>query len=111
MLTPFALSGLFDCIDLLRASAADPGESRREFVNHLMVLFGLCGLGTRGAGVAKTPAAALWYGKYGTELIVADTDYGIDPKQLPYVFDPSFTTEPRGTGLGLAVVRGNIHEG
>lgn len=35
---------------------------------------------------------------------VADTGKGIPPENIPYVFDPFFTTNSRGTGLGLSVV-------
>jgi signal transduction histidine kinase len=43
------------------------------------------------------------------EIVVHDTGRGIDPAQLPRVFDPYVTTKPGGTGLGLAIVRQTIH--
>jgi two-component system sensor histidine kinase HydH len=39
-------------------------------------------------------------------LKVADSGKGIDPENLAHVFDPYFTTKPRGVGLGLA----NVHK-
>lgn len=35
---------------------------------------------------------------------VSDTGTGIPAENIPYVFDPFFTTNSRGTGLGLSVV-------
>jgi two-component system nitrogen regulation sensor histidine kinase GlnL len=41
---------------------------------------------------------------------IQDTGVGITPEQLTRVFDPFFTTRPRGTGLGLTIVHRVIHE-
>jgi signal transduction histidine kinase len=38
-------------------------------------------------------------------LVVADTGPGIPPDVLPRIFDPYFTTRPRGLGLGLTIAR------
>ena len=43
-------------------------------------------------------------------IVVADRGAGIDPADLPRVFDPYFTTKRGGTGLGLAIAK-NIIEG
>ncbi len=43
-------------------------------------------------------------------IVIADRGAGIDPKHLPHVFDPYFTTKRGGTGLGLAIAK-NIVEG
>jgi signal transduction histidine kinase len=43
-------------------------------------------------------------------IVIADRGAGIDPAQLPRVFDPYFTTKRGGTGLGLAIAK-NIVEG
>lgn len=51
------------------------------------------------------------------EIKVSDTGYGIDPKELPHVFEryyrSSSTSGARGTGLGLAVVKSLVdaHKG
>jgi signal transduction histidine kinase len=34
---------------------------------------------------------------------ISDTGYGIDPKDLPHIFDPFFTKKDHGTGLGLSI--------
>ncbi len=39
------------------------------------------------------------------EIEVEDTGPGIDPEVYEQIFDPYYTTKPRGQGLGLAVVR------
>jgi len=43
-------------------------------------------------------------------IVVADHGNGIDPADLPRVFDPYFTTKRGGTGLGLAIAK-NIIDG
>jgi PAS domain S-box-containing protein len=37
------------------------------------------------------------------EIAVKDTGDGIQAEALPHVFDPYYTTRPRGVGLGLAI--------
>jgi signal transduction histidine kinase len=43
-------------------------------------------------------------------VLIADRGAGIDPADLPRVFDPYFTTKRGGTGLGLAIAK-NIVDG
>jgi len=50
----------------------------------------------------------------GYQLSISDTGVGMTPEQMEQVFSPFYTTKgPRGTGLGLTVVRDIIkrHEG
>lgn len=39
-----------------------------------------------------------------TEIIVKDTGYGIEEKDLKKVYEPFFTNKDKGTGLGLTIV-------
>jgi two-component system sensor histidine kinase HydH len=43
-------------------------------------------------------------------LSIRDNGKGIKPEDIPHVFDPFFTTKSSGTGLGLSVSHGIIHE-
>lgn len=42
--------------------------------------------------------------RYFIEVAIADNGPGINPDDLPRVFDPFFTTHADGTGLGLTIV-------
>jgi signal transduction histidine kinase len=41
----------------------------------------------------------------GHAIVVSDTGHGIDPAELPRIFDLYFTTKTDGTGVGLAVTQ------
>ena len=43
-------------------------------------------------------------------IVFHDDGDGIAPENLPYLFDPMFTTKLRGIGLGLTVVRRTVEE-
>lgn len=50
--------------------------------------------------------------KHEVVVIVQDTGHGISQKNLPYIFEPFFSTkgEAKGVGLGLSVVYGIIRD-
>ncbi len=41
---------------------------------------------------------------------IADTGCGIDPADMDYIFDPFFTRNPSGVGLGLSIVHSIVEE-
>lgn len=41
---------------------------------------------------------------------IKDTGTGIAEKDMPFIFDPFYTTKPSGTGLGLAITRRIVEE-
>ncbi len=42
------------------------------------------------------------------EIDISDTGAGISPEHLPHLFEPFYTTRPKGTGLGLFVAHGIV---
>lgn len=44
------------------------------------------------------------------ELVVRDTGRGMTPAEQRRIFEPGYTTKPRGWGLGLALARRVVHE-
>jgi signal transduction histidine kinase len=59
-------------------------------------------LGVDGGEIAVEIALA---GRNGLQVVIADTGRGIDPKDIPRMFDPFFTSKPGGTGLGLTITQ------
>ena len=68
----------------------------------------------RNAREAMTSGGKLSIAAYpqGQQIIieVADTGSGIPPEDLPQVFDPFFTSNPQGSGLGLTTVHRIVSE-
>jgi signal transduction histidine kinase len=48
---------------------------------------------------------SLWIPGGGVAVEVEDHGVGIEPTDLPHVFEPYFTTKRTGTGLGLAIAK------
>lgn len=61
-------------------------------------------MGDAGGAVTVTASSS----GEGVEVRVLDTGPGIDPEHLPRIWEPEFTSKPRGTGFGLALVRRTI---
>ncbi|GIW43077.1 MAG: hypothetical protein KatS3mg077_0359 [Candidatus Binatia bacterium] len=52
----------------------------------------------------------VWQGERQAYLEVRDNGPGVPSALLPYIFEPRFTTKPRGTGLGLSSARLIVEE-
>ncbi|MBI4685269.1 MAG: PAS domain S-box protein [Nitrospirae bacterium] len=48
--------------------------------------------------------------KYSVVIEISDTGPGIDEKDLPFIFNPFYTTKAAGTGLGLSITNRIIEE-
>ncbi len=49
-------------------------------------------------------------GRRGVELAIADNGPGIHPEDMEYIFDPFFTRNPKGYGLGLSIAHTIVEE-
>lgn len=77
---------------------ADPGELEQIFTNlFLNAIDEMPGGGRLGVEIS--------IGKGTMVIRIEDSGGGIPEHVLPNIFDPFFTTKPRGTGMGLPVVR------
>lgn len=94
---------------------ADPDQMGEVLLN--LAINALHAIGDDGTLCLGTSVAAVLDGSGGgptdmIELSVADSGHGIAPDDLDKIFNPFFTTKEagKGTGLGLTVVHGIIHE-
>ncbi len=61
-------------------------------------------------GLLRIRAEAIYNKQNMAVVHVEDTGIGIPPDQIPKLFDPFFSTRPKGTGLGLTIVYRIIQE-
>ncbi len=80
----------------LDALPGDDGQLSQVFLN--IVINALQAMPSGGALMVTTRRGVGW-----AEIAVGDSGEGIQREILPHVFDPYFTTRPRGVGLGLAI--------
>lgn len=81
----------------------DPDRIKEAFLN--IMNNSIQAVGTHGKITIKT------YPRNGNVVVeIVDTGTGIAEKDLPFIFDPFYTTKPTGTGLGLAITRRIIEE-
>ncbi len=74
----------------------DEGQLSQVFLN--LGINALQAMPDGGALVVRTRLDRGW-----AEVAVEDSGQGIEADILPHIFDPYFTTRPRGVGLGLAI--------
>jgi signal transduction histidine kinase len=125
-LQPVALSGLIDEVigivqpEADRAGVAleaecaaapdvngDPAMLRQAFLN---LALNAC-QAMPGGGTLRIRCQQASGGR--AAVAFTDTGVGIDPKNLPRIFDLYFTTRPQGTGIGLSMVYRTVqmHDG
>jgi signal transduction histidine kinase len=88
----------------------DAERMRIALVN--MLLNARHAVAARADGETAAPLITLRTEAHGQRvaIVITDRGAGIEPADLPRVFDPYFTTKRGGTGLGLAIAK-NIIEG
>jgi PAS domain S-box-containing protein len=106
-----ALSGTGVALELDLAEELAPvlaDEGQIEQVIHNIVLNAAQATAPGGRVAVRAQDAALQElpvhlppGRY-VSIAVVDQGAGIRPEDMPHLFDPYFTTKPRGSGLGLA---------
>lgn len=66
----------------------------------------------RGGGAVEVTLRAVTdgSGKAGVEVACDDDGPGVDEEDLPRLFDPTFSTKSRGSGMGLAAARRAVEE-
>ncbi len=59
-------------------------------------------------GSGNIHVTAVCHADYSVEISIADDGPGVAPEKQEKIFDAYYTTKPRGTGLGLAMVKHNV---
>jgi two-component system sensor histidine kinase AtoS len=93
-----------DLSDRLPRITADPGQLQQVILN--LFLNAIQAIPEAGSVSVKTSADSDRF----IRIVVSDTGKGIDEKDLGNMFQPFFTTKPKGTGLGLPICKRLIEQ-
>ena len=89
----------------------DPEKLQQALLNLLMnAIQAMAQGGDLRVDVKKISAAESLLSMPAVRIAVEDTGKGISPEDIPYVFDPFFTRNTSGCGLGLAIVHSIVRE-
>lgn len=86
------------------AIRVDPGQMGQVVVN--LIINAIQAMSDNGGKLYVSTAAVDGH----LILTVKDTGIGMDPVQLERVFEPLFTTKPKGIGLGMTIVKSLIEK-
>lgn len=86
------------------AIRVDPGQMGQVVVN--LIINAIQAMSDNGGKLYVSTAAVDGH----VILTVKDTGIGMDPVQLERVFEPLFTTKPKGIGLGMTIVKSLIEK-
>jgi two-component system sensor histidine kinase AtoS len=93
-----------DLSDRLPRITADPAQLQQVILN--LFLNAIQAIPEAGSVSVKTSADSDRF----IRIVVSDTGKGIDEKDLGNMFQPFFTTKPKGTGLGLPICKRLIEQ-
>jgi len=86
---------------------ADPNQLKQALLN--LILNAIDAMPNGGTLTIETSVIAS-EAKQSLIIKISDTGCGINPKDLPHIFEPFFTKKEKGTGLGLAITQGIIEK-
>ncbi len=89
----------------------DPEKMKQALLN---ILLNALNAMPRGGEIRMTARiqedSDIFPGERGVEISISDTGPGISPDDVDYIFDPFFTRNPKGFGLGLSITHTIIEE-
>lgn len=99
-----------DCATALPTIQADPQQLHQVFLN--LITNASDAMPAGGTLTVRSRVGATAGGQQAVVIEFSDTGTGIQPSDLPRLWEPFFTTKPegKGTGLGLAICRRIVEE-
>lgn len=89
----------------------DPEKVKQALLN---ILLNALNVLPAGGQITITTAARdnlnIFGGRRAVEILICDDGPGINPDDIDYIFDPFFTRNPKGFGLGLSITHTIIEE-